>query len=332
MGAAALASLTEQVPPRAVVAAEPPWGERPLAATAEARGLEVRHLHRIGPRPAEDQPDLFADLDVAVCCCWTELLRPGALRGPAHGWLNLHPSALPAWRGADPVGWQLLTSPERMGCSVHRMTTGQDDGPVVAEGWVVVLTGDDRGALLRRSGEELGRLAAGVLADLSRGDPLPERAQDPDEATWCPPPGTGVTVDPRRMRAEAGARVARAFSPHPGVAVATMRAGERFALAEVGRELAAGEIPGSVADDQAAAAGVADDRSPGARAGGLRSQTRPLGEGEAVAVAFRDRWLHGRVRTLGEPADFDTGASRAGGARDHGAVHLPLDEPGRAPE
>lgn len=315
MGAAALGSLASRLPPTAVVAAEPPWGERPLAATAEAHGLDVHHLHHIGPRPAEQQPDLFAHLDVAVCCCWTELLQLGALQAPLHGWLNLHPSRLPAWRGADPVGWQLLTAPSRLGCSVHHMTTGQDDGPLAAEGWVGVDPGDDRGEMLRRTGEELGRLAAELLADLARGAALPERPQAHEQATWCPPPGTVPMVDPRQMGADAGARVARAFSPHPGVAVATVPGDQRFALTRVGRRLADGEAPGSIT---------------GREGDSPRSATRVYGEGEAVAIAFRDRWLHGLVRTLGGPPAPDAPEASGGGrgsAQEPGAVRLPIEEP-----
>lgn len=315
MGAAALESLADHRSPTAVVAAEPPWGERPLAAAAEAQGFDVHHLHHIGRQPAEQRPDLFAQLDVAVCCCWTELLQPGALQTPVHGWLNLHPSCLPAWRGADPVGWQLLTAPSRMGCSVHHMTTGQDDGPLAAESWVRVRPGDDRGEMLRRSGEELGRLAAGLLADLAQGAALPARPQAHEQASWCPPAGTVPMVDPRHMGADAGARVARAFSPHPGVAVASLPGDQRFALAEVGRTLAGGEVPGSVTG--------AESESP-------RSDTRVYGDGETVAIAFRDRWLHGLVRTLSGPAAVEPqGRARgdSGSAQEPGAVRLPLQEP-----
>lgn len=270
MGAAALGSLIGGVPPVAVLTAEPSSGERPVAATAEAHGVDVRHVAGIGPDPGARWPGLFDDLDVAVCCCWAERLQPGALRAPVQGWLNLHPSSLPAWRGADPVAWQLLASPSRIGCSVHRMTEHHDDGPVVADGSVPVRSGDDRGVLLVRSGARLGELAAEVLATVAAGAGLTERVQRADEATWCPPPGTVPLIDPRQMRAAAGARVARAFSPRPGVAVATLSSAQRFAVTVLGRELTADETPGSVR-------GSTGDHA------------------EDVAVAFRDRWLRGHV-------------------------------------
>lgn len=295
MSAAALESLVDRFVPLAVLTGEPPptsqasgGQEGPLVAMASDYGLDVRHVHGIGADPAASWPELFADLDVVVCCCWTERLQPSALRVPEHGWLNLHPSSLPAWRGADPVGWQLLTSPSRIGCSVHRMTEGHDDGPVVAESGVGVHPGDDRGAVVCRSGARLGHLAADVLADLAEGVELDERVQQPEEATWCPPAGTVPLIDPRHMRAAAGARVAAAFSPQPGVAVATLPPERRFAVTGPGRALSEGEEPGSIA----------------------------WGENGAVAIAFRDRWLHGWTRAL-RPAP-------GGSAAPH-AVPLPVE-------
>lgn len=280
MGAAALEALAPARAPVAVVTAEPSLGAPPVAATARALGLPLRHADGVGDRPAQRWPDVFADLDVAVCGCWAERLAPAVLGLPRHGWLNLHPSALPAWRGADPVGWQLLAAPARLGCSVHRMTPEHDDGAVLAEGWIPVQRGDDRRAVLQRSGRRLGQLAARALDELAAGRRPSERTQHEELATWCPPAGTAAMIDPRHMRAAAGARVARAFSPEPGVAVAALSTTERFAVADdgpggaTGPELAAGDAPGAV---------------------------ERHGDG-GVAVAFTDRWLHGRVWRVGGDA------------------------------
>lgn len=271
MGAAALegvlAGLGGVGPPVGVLTGEPPLGMPPVATVAREHGLMLAHTDRVGDAPGERWPELFTDVDVVLCCCWTERLPPAALALPACGWLNLHPSALPAWRGADPVGWQLLTAPSQIGCSIHRMTEGHDDGPVVAQDRVPVTDGDDRGAVSRRSGTQMGHLAGQVLADLAAGVPLDERPQQAQEVTWCPPPGTVPMVDPRDLRAASGARVARAFSPQPGVGVATLPGDQRFALTHTGGELTGGHAPGELV--------VADDGT--------------------AAIAFTDRWLHGHA-------------------------------------
>lgn len=273
MGAAALDTLVRHRPPTAVVTAEPALGDPPVVRAAATGGLACHHAARVGAEPARSWPELFTDVDVVVCACWTERLAPSALAAAAHGWMNLHPSALPAWRGADPVAWQLLSRPQQIGCSVHRMTERHDAGPVVARGVVAVESDDDRGAVLRRSGHELGELAAGVLERLAAGARLSEEPQHDADATWCPPPGTVPSVDPRVLDAEPLAAVARAFSPQPGVEVATLPGGRRFAVTGVGTERAADDDPGSVV--------------------GL--------DVDAVALACRDRWVHGRVWAVADP-------------------------------
>lgn len=266
MGAAALEAMTARHRPAAVLTTEPALAAQPVGSTASVHGLALHHVDGIGDDPAARWPDLFTSLDVVVCCCWAERLRPAALQAPTHGWLNLHPSRLPAWRGADPVAWQLLARPARIGCTVHRMTQRHDAGPVVEQGSVPVAAGDDRGTLLHRSGTRLGELACDVLDVLAGRAELRERPQEAEEATWCPPPGTTAIVDPRVTRGAAAAQIARAFSPEPGIAVATLGADQRFALTAVGDELGGADTPGTVVRH--------DDGT--------------------VAVACWDRWLHGR--------------------------------------
>lgn len=267
MGAAALAALCANRRPVAVLTQEPPLGAQAVAEVAEAHELALHRVDRLGPDPATRWPQVFARLDAAVACCWTERLGADALQAPAYGWFNLHPSALPAWRGADPIAWQLLTAPARIGCTVHRMTEHLDDGPVVARTAVPVGGEDDRAALLRRAGERLGGLAAGLLDALAAGTAPPGQPQDADGATWCPPPGTVPLVDPNILHAADGARVARAFSPQPGIALTVLPARERFAFVEEGPPLVPSEVSGTVV---------------------------PTGDG-CVDIAFADGWLRGRV-------------------------------------
>ena len=278
MGAAALEVLLDgldtELWPLAVFSGEPPWGVRPVGSVAEARGLDLHHVETIGADPRAHWPEVFSSLDVAVVGCWTERIPRTALDVPVHGWLNLHPSALPAWRGLDPVAWQLLTCPGDIGCTVHHITEGQDDGAVVAQGTVPVHDGDDREVLLVRSGARLGQLAAGYLRALAAGSAGPAVPQDPAAATWCPPGGVVPMLDPSVLRARVAARVARAFSPHPGVAIATMPGDQRFAVTAVGEGLSADDQPGAI---------VTVDADPEAN----------------VAVACRDRWLLGRTWAVG---------------------------------
>ncbi len=104
-------------------------GRSPVAERAAEAGLEV-----LTPaRPAE--PDFLARLrDIAPDCCpvtaYGALLPQTALDIPAHGWVNLHFSLLPAWRGAAPVQHAILHGDEITGATTFRIVRDLDAGPV----------------------------------------------------------------------------------------------------------------------------------------------------------------------------------------------------------
>ncbi|MFO8075423.1 MAG: formyltransferase family protein [Egibacteraceae bacterium] len=275
MGAAALAALLGHLRPRAVLTP----GPGPVADLARAHGLPVEAVAGPGQGPLEARVARHGPLDVVVVGCWAERIGRAALAVPAHGWWNLHPSALPAWRGADPVTWQLLAGAREVGCSVHEMTPGLDDGPVLARGAVAVGEDDDRGAVLARAGARLGALAGERLTALAAGEHLAGQAQDEAAATSCPPAGTAVLLDPARLRAAEAARLLRAVSPAPGAAVTGLAASARCGHPRIGPRR----------DDGEAAGGVVD-----------------LDEGR-VALACRDRWVRA--------ARLDVGAVEPGPSR-----------------
>ncbi|QBI21075.1 hypothetical protein ER308_16840 [Egibacter rhizosphaerae] len=269
MGASALDALARTHPPAAVFTPEPL--DAPVAAVAHAHGLPTRRTAALGRDPARQWPALLDGADLGVCACWPERLHAGALDAPRDGWVNLHPSALPAWRGHDPVGWQLLTAPRAIGGTVHRMTRGQDAGPILARTSVPVGDEDDRESVLRHAGERLGRLATELL-EAATGRALPAGSpQDEEAATWCPPAGTVPTVEPRAMTAAQVVRVARAFSPRPGITATTLPMTQRLARPTPGELLGPRDAPGLVAAEGAT----------------------------TVALACRDRWCRFERRELG---------------------------------
>src|ERR1700757_1246662 len=103
-------------------------GARPVARRAAAAGLEVLTPGR--PR----DPEFLARLrEISPDCCpvvaYGALLPQAALDIPAHGWVNLHFSLLPAWRGAAPVQHSLLAGDEITGASTFLIEEGLDSGP-----------------------------------------------------------------------------------------------------------------------------------------------------------------------------------------------------------
>jgi len=211
----------------------------PVAARAEDAGIPVRKANALDDAAAIRA--LGADLGVIVA--YGALLREPILSAPRLGWINLHFSLLPRWRGAAPVQHAILAGDTETGVSVFRLVPELDAGALLAQVPEPIGRFHTAGALLER----LGGIGAGVLADvverLAEGTAA-EREQTgaPSYAgklhavdgviDWCEP---AAAID-RRIRA---------VSPEPGAS--TTLAGERFRVLEAvpaheGPALAPGEV------------------------------------------------------------------------------------------
>ena len=213
----------------------------PVRERAEAAGIEV--LTPPHPRDPEFQARLGA---LAPDCCpvvaYGALVPQPVLDVPVHGWVNLHFSLLPAWRGAAPVQHAVLAGDEVTGATTFRLERGMDTGPVFGVTTEDVRPGDTSGDLLER----LAVAGAGLLA----------RTLDAIEdgtVTAVPQPADGVSLAPKITVEDAQVdwtapalrvdRLVRACTPAPG-AWTTLR-GRRVKLAPVvitDEVLGAGEL------------------------------------------------------------------------------------------
>ncbi|MGW7003013.1 methionyl-tRNA formyltransferase [Streptomyces sp. NPDC054933] len=199
----------------------------PVAQRAEEAGIEV-----LKPNRPRDEDFLARLSEIAPDCCpvvaYGALLPKAALDIPARGWVNLHFSLLPAWRGAAPVQHAVLAGDEVTGASTFLIEEGLDSGPVYGVLTEVVRPDDTSGVLLDR----LARSGAGLLAATMDGiedGTLQARPQPSEGITLAPK----ITVDDARVDWSAPAlrvdRVVRACTPAPGAW--TVFQGERLKLA-----------------------------------------------------------------------------------------------------
>ncbi len=203
----------------------------PVAAWADEHDVPV--LTPAKPREPEFL-DRLRELapDCVPVVAYGALVPPAALEIPRHGWVNLHFSLLPAWRGAAPVQHALLHGDEVTGASVFELEAGLDTGPVYGTLTEPVRPTDTAGDLLGRLAESGAELLLAVLDAIASG-----------EAHAVPQPADGVslapklTVDDARVRWTdpdfAVDRRARACTPAPG-AWTTFR-GERLKVLPVAR-------------------------------------------------------------------------------------------------
>ncbi|ANH90587.1 MULTISPECIES: methionyl-tRNA formyltransferase [Streptomyces] len=201
----------------------------PVADRAEEAGIEV--LKPARPRDPDFQQRLR---EIAPDCCpvvaYGALLPPSALEIPAHGWVNLHFSLLPAWRGAAPVQHSLMAGDEITGASTFLIEEGLDSGPVYGTVTELIRPTDTSGDLLTR----LAFAGAGLLAATMDGieDGSLKAVPQPAEGVTLAPK---ITVEDARVDWSAPAlrvdRVVRGCTPAPG-AWTTFR-GERLKLIQV---------------------------------------------------------------------------------------------------
>ncbi|MFU8854069.1 methionyl-tRNA formyltransferase [Micromonospora sp. SL1-18] len=215
----------------------------PVGAWADAHGVEV--LTPAKPREPEFL-DRLRELapDCVPVVAYGALVPPVALEIPRHGWINLHFSLLPAWRGAAPVQHAVLHGDELTGASVFQLEEGLDTGPVYGTVTDEIRATDTSGDLLERlAGSGAGLLVA-VLDALEAGTARAE-PQPADGVSLAPK----LTVEDARVRwndpAFAVDRRVRACTPAPGPWT-TFR-GDRVKLGPVtpvadGPELKPGEL------------------------------------------------------------------------------------------
>ncbi|GAA1729051.1 methionyl-tRNA formyltransferase [Aeromicrobium alkaliterrae] len=156
----------------------------PVAEVAERHGIEV-----LKPATPSD-PDFLDRLrEIAPDCCpivaYGALIRRAALDIPELGWVNLHFSVLPAWRGAAPVQRSIMAGDEVTGASVFSLTEGLDEGPVLGVITELVKPEDTAGTLLERLSVEGARLLVDALDHIEDGD-IGVQQQDEELVSLAP--------------------------------------------------------------------------------------------------------------------------------------------------
>jgi len=249
-------------------------GPSPVAEMAAAAGIEV-----LKPARLRDQDFLSRLRAIGPDCCpvtaYGALIPPEALDIPPQGWINLHFSLLPAWRGAAPVQHAILHGDDITGATTFRLVAELDAGPVFGVLTEPVKPTDTAGDLQDR----LSVAGAGLLVATLDG-------VEAGTLTARPQPADGITRAPKITSADAEVRwtdpalaigrLIRACTPSPGAW--TRLEGVRVKLGPLAAE----------GVDAGPSAEARDDREAGAGGpvGGLRpGQLRVL----------RDRVLGDRV-------------------------------------
>ncbi|MGW2840038.1 methionyl-tRNA formyltransferase [Streptomyces sp. NPDC001493] len=215
----------------------------PVAERAEEAGIEV-----LKPARPRDEDFLARLREIAPDCCpvvaYGALLPKTALDIPARGWVNLHFSLLPAWRGAAPVQHSVMAGDEVTGASTFLIEEGLDSGPVYGVLTEEVRPTDTSGDLLTRLAFAGSGLLVATMDGIEDGT-LHAVPQPADGVTLAPK----ITVEDAQVQWSAPAlrvdRIVRGCTPAPGAW--TLFRGERLKLVQATpvtdrHDLAPGEI------------------------------------------------------------------------------------------
>jgi methionyl-tRNA formyltransferase len=269
-------------------------GPSPVSVLAGEAGLEV-----LKPIRPNDPVFLHRLREIAPDCCpvtaYGALLPQQALDIPRHGWVNLHFSVLPAWRGAAPVHHAILHGDDVTGATTFRIVKELDAGPVFGVATEPVRPADTTGSLLERLATVGAELLVATLDGIEDGT-----------LRAVPQPAEGVSLAPKLTPADARVdwklpahlidRQIRACTPDPGAW--TEFDGGRMKLwpvtLSVSREPGVPDAPGELRVERGAVyAGtgsrpvrLGDVQPPGKRRMDAAAWARGLRPGSATSLGF----------------------------------------------
>ncbi|WP_341766005.1 methionyl-tRNA formyltransferase [Canibacter zhoujuaniae] len=145
----------------------------PVASFAQEAGLKTIKANRLDADTTEQIAELGADIGVVVA--YGGLLKTDLLTAPRLGWINLHFSALPKWRGAAPVQRALMAGETEIGGTIFRLVEELDAGAVVHSFTYSVTPGESAGEVLTamalRGGTEMLAALEQLAENPNAGDP-----------------------------------------------------------------------------------------------------------------------------------------------------------------
>ncbi|MGD0216128.1 MAG: methionyl-tRNA formyltransferase [Desulfobaccales bacterium] len=227
-----------------------PRGRGQLVSPSPVKELALSwKLPVLQPRSLKDPglaPQLKAlEPELAIVVAYGRLLTHELLAVPALGFLNVHASLLPAYRGAAPINWALIRGERETGVTIQWVVHELDAGPIFLQERVPVLEDDNLGALSGRLAERGAVLLVEALERLRRGEAA-RMPQTQEGVTYAPP----ISREMRRLNWQLPAREVagwiRGLDPSPG-AYALWR-GEVLKLfaARVKKSEGGAAVPGTV--------------------------------------------------------------------------------------
>jgi methionyl-tRNA formyltransferase len=186
----------------------------PIKEVALAAKLPVHQPEKIRAPEVQELLQGYSP-DFIVIIAYGQIIPARLLTIPKFGWINLHASLLPKYRGAAPINWAIVNGETRTGLTTMRIDAGMDTGDILLQHEYGIEPNETAAALTTRLSEAGAPLMAETLRGLAAGKVIP-RPQDHSQATLAPIlKRDDGRIDWNRTAQEIHTRM-RGFAPWPG--------------------------------------------------------------------------------------------------------------------
>jgi methionyl-tRNA formyltransferase len=166
-------------------------------------------------------------IDLVITMAFGQLIKASSLAIPTYGWINVHFSLLPKYRGAAPVQYALLNQDEFTGISIFKLAAGMDNGPIIWQEEVAIAPAERADQLLAR----LVKYSIAQLPEIIKSAGKWNLKEQDGEPTYAPKIAKEAGEVNWKLTSEEIFARFRAFYPWPGLF--TFQAGERIKLTDL---------------------------------------------------------------------------------------------------
>ena len=184
-------------------------GDNALSRLAEHLGVPLLRAWRINDEHSLMQLTAM-EPEAMVMASFDQIVGAKALHIPPQGWLNVHPSLIPEYRGPEPVYWAIADGAAQTGITLHRAAPRFDSGPILAQRALPITSDDTAGTLTRKLAARGVELLPDALTKLLAGDP----GMPPDMARATYRPSVGHRLLEGAQSVHEAERMVRAGVPN----------------------------------------------------------------------------------------------------------------------
>lgn len=186
----------------------------PVKVWADERNLPVYQPESIRSPEAIAMIRDFP-IDIGVVAAYGQIIPEEILRVPVFGYINVHASLLPKYRGASPIQWAILNGDKKTGTTIMQMGPGLDDGDIIMQEELVISETETGGSLFEKLADQGGNMCCMAMTAIENGivTNVPQKEEDATYVTVIKKEFGAIDFTGEAAYIE---RMIRALDPWPG--------------------------------------------------------------------------------------------------------------------